>query len=381
MSMKQLLFYILFVFVVNCFAQDAFQNFGNIQMHDNAQVGFHIDLVNEGVFNENLGLTGFYNEDISLSISGSEIPRFYDMEVDVVNHLFLDVNTEVVNSVGYIVGDIITPRDTPNISLDYLEDSFFVLEENEKNTDGYATYSGDLNFSFPIGDNDKLRPLITTNSTPNTIVKAAYFDEDPNLPSTFVDNFNTLSLESIVGQVSELEFWDFDGPDNALVTLTWDSESEIDNLVDNINALRVVGWHILDKEWKDLGNSNVSGDLLEGTIDSFIFNPFEYEVLTFGSLIKEDDLIIFNLISSNNDGSNDTFYIKGIEAFENDLTIFNRWGNVVYKTVNYKNDWGGISNVKNVIKRHKKLPSGTYYYILNIKNTDKTAAGWLYLAY
>ncbi|WP_298496493.1 gliding motility-associated C-terminal domain-containing protein [uncultured Algibacter sp.] len=373
--------YICFMLVGNCYAQVAFQNFGNVQMHENAEVGFHIDLVNDGTFNENLGIAGFYSEDYSLSISGTEIPRFHDMEVDVVNHLFLDINTEIVNSVSYIVGDVITPRDTPNVSLDYLTDSFYVMEDDERNTDGYASYQGDLTFSFPIGDRDKLRPLITTNTIPNTTVKAAYFDEDPNMPSTFTTSFNTNSLESIVGVVSNLEFWDFNGPDNSVVTLTWDSESEIDNLAEDLRALRVVGWHIQDKEWKDLGNSGFSGTISEGTINSFVFNPSEYEILTFGALITEDDIDIANLVSPNGDGINEVFYIEGIEAFDNELIIFNRWGSVVYQVDNYKNNWSGLANVNNVIKRHKKVPTGTYYYVLKLKESNKSSAGWLYITY
>lgn len=373
--------YIYLIAIAHCYAQPAFQNYGNVQMHENAEVGFHIDIINDGTFNENLGIAGFYNTENGLSISGSQIPRFYDMEVDVVNHLFLDINTEVVNSVSYITGDIITPREDPSIAIDYLNNSFYILEDDERNTDGYASYSGDLSFTFPIGDNDKLRPLITTNSTPNTSVKAAYYDEDPNVPSTFSTSFNTQSLEPIIGATSIIEFWDFDGPINSFVTLTWNSESEIDNLVSDLSKLRVVGWHIQDKQWKDLGNTNTTGLLNEGTITSFLFNPSDYEVITFGALITEDDINIFNLVSPNNDGINDTFTVEGIEAFDNELTIFNRWGSVVYKMDNYQNNWDGVANVKHVIQRQKKVPVGTYYYILKLKDSGKTSTGWLYIIY
>lgn len=373
--------YIFFILIGSCYSQSSFQNFGNIQMHENAEVGFHIDLVNNGAFNNNLGLAGFYSSDASLSISGSEIPRFFNVEVEVVNHLFLDINTEVINSVSYIAGDVITPRENPEIALDYLNDAFYILEDDEKNTDGYASYSGDLEFSFPIGDNDKLRPLIATNTNSSTIIKAAYFDENPNFPSTFLTNFTTTKVDLLLGKVSDLEFWDFDGPDNSLVTLTWDAESDITNIVEDIKDLRVVGWHIIDQEWKDLGNSGVTGTLFEGTINSFVFNPFDYEVLTFGALVKEEGLTIYNLVSPNNDGVNETFVIEGIEALNNNLTIYNRWGNKVYETTNYKNDWGGISNVNLVINRNKKLPAGTYYYVLKVKSKSISTAGWLYINY
>ena len=375
-------FYFITVFVFNyCFSQQALQNSGNIQIHQNGQIGFHIDLVNNGMFNENLGLAGFYNDENSLSISGREIPRLFNMEVDVVNHLFLDINTEIVNSVSYISGDVITPRSNPNISLDYLENSIYILESDITKTDGYASFNGNSEFIFPIGDDDKLRPLITTNATTNTLIKAAYFNEDPNFPSVFTQPFDTNSTDSFVDIVSMVEYWDFDGPNDSFITLTWNDESEIDELVSDLQALRVVGWHIDDEEWKDLGNSGFTGTFTEGTINSFVFNPTDYEVVTFGALITEDDLVIYNLFSPNNDGTNDTFVIEGIELFENTLKIYNRWGNIVYDVENYQNDWNGTSNAGRVVRRDQKLPAGTYYYTLELKESGKATTGWLYINY
>ncbi|MFD1063181.1 gliding motility-associated C-terminal domain-containing protein [Winogradskyella litorisediminis] len=383
MKLKKSYFF-LFVLTLLTFdfsAQSALQNSGNIQIHQDGQMGFHIDLVNNGTFNQNLGLAGFYHTSNELTISGTETPRFFDIEVDVVNHLFLDINTEVANSVAYINGDVITPRNNPNISLDYLENAFYVLESSTTNTDGYASFNGNVEFSFPIGNDDKLRPLITTNNTPRTFIKAAYFNEDPNFPSVFNNGFNTSTTDAFVNNVSTIEFWDFDGPNNSLVTLTWDSESNINSLVSELQSLRVVGWHIVDQEWKDLGNSNFTGTFNEGTIDSFIFNPSDYEIITFGALITEDDLNIYNLFSPNSDGTNDTFVIEGIELFENTLKIYNRWGNIVYEITNYQNDWDGTSNAGRVVRRNQKLPAGTYYYTLELTNSGKATTGWLYINY
>ena len=49
---------ILFVFAF-AKAQTAFHNFGNVQIHDQGQIGFHIDLINDGDFDENLGLSKY----------------------------------------------------------------------------------------------------------------------------------------------------------------------------------------------------------------------------------------------------------------------------------------------------------------------------------
>jgi gliding motility-associated-like protein len=66
-------------------------------------------------------------------------------------------------------------------------------------------------------------------------------------------------------------------------------------------------------------------------------------------------------ITPNSDGSNDFFVVKGIEAYpDNVLTIYNRWGNIVYKKENYFNSWLGTNT------SGEELPEATYFAILEI---------------
>lgn len=79
--------------------------------------------------------------------------------------------------------------------------------------------------------------------------------------------------------------------------------------------------------------------------------------------VREDvDKVVFipNVLTPNNDGFNDTWFIKNIHLFpKNSVKIINRWGDVLYQTNNYQNDWDGQYS-------GGKLPAGTYYYILDI---------------
>lgn len=378
--MRNLIYIALLLFQIN-FGQQALQNSGNIQIHDQGQIGFHIDLINNGTFNENLGLAGFYNSDNSLKISGTKTPRFFDMDIAVDDNLFLEINTEVSNGLYYIIGDIITPRTNSEISLDYLSNSFFVSEDDFRLTDGYAAITGNNSFTFPIGDDNKLRPLIIPTQNISSKFKAAYFNEDPNFPSTFLQSFNTNNSEVIISKISNEEFWDFNGTNKTIVTLTWDQESQIPLLTNDLLNLRVVGWSKAENKWLDLGNTNVTGDLNNGTISSFQFTPNDFEIITFGSLIGSDGLVVYNGISPNNDGVNETFIIEGIDLFKNELKIFNRWGRVVYDAVDYKNTFNGVSNKKIIGSQGDRLPVGTYFYILQLTEDNKTYSGWIYINY
>lgn len=378
---KKLFLLIIITGICKLNAQTAFHNFGNAQIHDNGKIGFHTNLINDGMFNQNLGLAGFYQDTNPLTISGTEIPRFYYLEVVVDNHLFLEINTEVSHDLDYIIGDIITPRSNPEISLDYLNNAIYTLDDDLRNVDGYASATTNQSFVFPIGQDDKLRPLITPEQPTTTKYTAAYFNEDPNFPSTFSTSFNTNNSDPFINTVNTEEFWDFDGTEKTYVTLTWDSDSQINNLVTNLLNLRVVGWSIADNEWKDLGNTAFTGNLTEGTISSIEFIPNNFEIITFGALIGNDDLVVYNGISPNGDGLNDVFVMDGITLFPNHLKIFNRWGNVVYDAKNYQNDWNGVSNKNTLGYSGKKLPVGTYYYLLELPTENKHYAGWVYINY
>jgi len=105
--------------------------------------------------------------------------------------------------------------------------------------------------------------------------------------------------------------------------------------------------------WPGIGDYNVNLTVSENgctsnvTVDTVIINDCTIE--------------IYNVITPNNDGHNDVFEIKGLESFpKSKLIIFNRWGNEVYESSDYKNNWDGGDQ-----------PDGVYYYVLTLQ--DKTS--------
>ena len=92
----------------------------------------------------------------------------------------------------------------------------------------------------------------------------------------------------------------------------------------------------------------------------------------------EDELILYEGFSPNNDGDNDTYNIPWLYQFNQvSIEIFNRWGNVVYKQTKYDNNWNGESNVGFSVG--KELPVGTYYYIIYVRDIDRKITGYIYL--
>ncbi len=74
-------------------------------------------------------------------------------------------------------------------------------------------------------------------------------------------------------------------------------------------------------------------------------------------------IIVPNVMTPNGDGLNDIFDINYIDLYDvKKLTIYNRWGTIVYQSEDYQNNWDG-GNVSD----------GVYFYVLELwKGTDNT---------
>lgn len=93
------------------------------------------------------------------------------------------------------------------------------------------------------------------------------------------------------------------------------------------------------------------------------------DIATVRMAIQMAELLIPNAVTPNSDGKNDLFVIQGLENYDNaDLTIFNRWGNEVYRSRSYQQNWdcAGVSD-------------GTYYYRLLLKKdgVETIHKGWV----
>ena len=128
--------------------------------------------------------------------------------------------------------------------------------------------------------------------------------------------------------------------------------------------------------------------------DGFSGNDqFEYQICDFTDncdkanvfvLVTEYKFLIPDAFSPNGDNINDYFEIIGINAYEgNSIMIFNRWGNKVFTAVNYgisstPQFWDGKSNT-GFLLGDEELPTGTYYYVLNLGGGVEPIAGSIYL--
>jgi gliding motility-associated-like protein len=273
-----------------------------------------------------------------------------------------------------------------DVFLDFIDLSFYTGENLMSKVDGYAALMNKAAFTFPVGNEEKLRPLTIESVAINPLAKCAYFFEDPNSPSTFTTIFDTSITASTYLTVSEVEFWHLEGDIPSNVTLSWDSWSNTESLAELVTDLRVVGWSNTSNQWVDLGSTAHTGEMNFGTVTSDLFVPNEYDIITLGGnddMQENFDMIALGnyLLTPNGDGLNDVLTIEGIEVSTNNvLQIYNRYGLLVYKKENYNNEFDGYSNVELVIKRRSGLPSGIYFYVITFYDLRQKHQGYMYIS-
>jgi gliding motility-associated-like protein len=79
----------------------------------------------------------------------------------------------------------------------------------------------------------------------------------------------------------------------------------------------------------------------------------DFSLIECDSIVPTLPFLIPNTFTPDKNGINDVFEIQALPA-NSQLTVFNRWGNTVYQSNNYQNNWDGAN-----------CSDGVYYYIVN----------------
>ncbi|MFJ1327849.1 reprolysin-like metallopeptidase [Capnocytophaga canimorsus] len=97
------------------------------------------------------------------------------------------------------------------------------------------------------------------------------------------------------------------------------------------------------------------------------------------------EMIVYNGVSTES-GSENYLKFEPIENYKNlQIEIFNELGQKVYESKNYQKNgevFRGYANVKGVFRKGKRLPTGTYFYILKyqyITGKSNTKQGYLFV--
>ena len=81
-------------------------------------------------------------------------------------------------------------------------------------------------------------------------------------------------------------------------------------------------------------------------------------------------LVVRELITPNGDGANDFWIIENLlYAPQNRVALYDRWGEVVFRTENYENDFDALD-----------LPTGVYYYVVQDLSHQVNHSGYVWIS-
>lgn len=107
-----------------------------------------------------------------------------------------------------------------------------------------------------------------------------------------------------------------------------------------------------------------------------------YNTASFLLITRKCPPTVFNYVSANTDQFNDSFHIDGLRnIFMNyQLSVFNRWGQLVWTGNNNTPEWDGFAN-RGLRINGNHVPDGTYFYVLELNDPEypEPLQGFLYL--
>lgn len=353
--------------------------------------GFH----NDGAvdFYEDTGLTRFIGS-AAQEISGGQESFLYDVYFSNASaaapfHLsgMLNASGTVDFHEGVVDNDNYGGTFTFNTEANHMNTSDF------SHVDGEVYKLGEAEFTYPVGDGGYYRfAAMSAPAAETDNFRGKYFLESP-------DALYPLSQkEEGIQIIDNAEYWTVDrasGNSDVLLTFSWRDVTTPFEITDNVQEdnIHIVRWDENNALWVDEGGvADVNNQAVTTAVSG-------YGVFTLARVDNNlpCELEIYNAVSANGNGKNDYFNISLLDGgydtscFQNmgdvSVTVFNRWGVEVYKENSYGNGnvFRGYSGGRITLDEGHKLPTGTYFYILEFDYDNDSGAqhykdaGYLYL--
>ena len=171
-----------------------------------------------------------------------------------------------------------------------------------------------------------------------------------------------------------------------------DEDKDGDGYLNENDAFPEDGSEWIDTDGDGLGDNFEVDDDNDGyldTNDAFPLDPNEWADADNDGIgdnadpddnndgFEDDKVFTSGVLTPGSGGLEDTWKIINIEQYPtNRVSVYDKNGQEVFSTTNYKNNWRGT--YKNSAN---PLPAGSYYYVIDLNNGQDQIKGWLYITY
>lgn len=346
---------------------------------------------NDGVVSydeKNSGTTFFAGEQEQV-VTGSQVADFQSVVFNNLTSL-MPFQLKTAISVGKnsdFKNGIINAADY-NGKMIFKENATHSEARDQSFVDGMVQKKGKEMFEYPVGNQLYYRPSIHA---------AGANLENAFTTQYFYQNSNALyphdQKEPTILSINDTEYWKVtqdSGTEKIVLSLTLNDKTTPSIFFNPASdtELAMIRWDETLNKWVNCHGESSDPAQTENYEKLLTAQVTGYGIFTMAIVkkdIADEKLVVFNAVSPNGDGINDTFHIKGIDKYpDNEVEIYNRWGVKVFDTKSYNesdNMFRGYSDGRATINRGEKLPTGTYFYILKYNNTKKVVeqSGYLYI--
>jgi len=348
---------------------------------------FYGDYRNEGLFsysiNSRTGYVVFEGRMAGLQeLSGSSPSSFYDVLFNKSgkDHSFRLSNDIATGGTVNLADGVVLMDKGSGGAFIFLEGSNHINTSDKSHVDGEVTKKGKEAFKYPIGNGGYYR--FAGISAPSD---AAHHYTGEYLFDNSDSAYPHANRTGIIEKIDDREYWQIrqQAPyeHSVIVTLSWDERTTPSSLTASPDQLHIVRWDDKQQLWVDEG-------VVVNYADKTVSTPVAVEgfgVFTLGKIKKNNlspgDVVIYNGVTPDGDGKNDYFIIDNIGYFPNNqVSIYNRWGRKVYETRGYDsqgNVFRGYAEGVSVVGKGEKLPTGTYYYVVEYLYDRDGANQWV----
>ena len=287
----------------------------------------------------------------------------------------------------------LTTRSTPHDYVEWKEDGN-IFDVGVDSSDHVFPYPGKINYEVLIYDS-----ICGKSATDAKIVTLS--QPLPTYPIDTVLCPNTPITSKVIGDNGFTYLWKpevlFSNPKSDIQTFLPKKNERISIIVtDTIGCVDSSGYNIgilesieaiTEKEFKFCRRISDGVEIYANLLNSYLWEPSGYtsnplKVTTTSThfltgldvnncpvkdTVKviercDPELYVPNAFSPNGDGQNDFFEVFGYDVSSFDIKIFDRWGEIIYHSADFKFNWDGKY-------KSQTVPIGTYPFVISYKGT------------